>query len=86
MLTRPGADSPGYHTEESCSQYNVLKILRHLFRWAPSAALGDDYEHKVNNGVIGIQNPSAVGAMTYMTVSASPPPLRALAWMRTTTL
>jgi len=72
----------------------VLKIVRHLFRWAPTAALGDDYEHKVNNGVIGtwesiysmhalacyrlpalthytcfpgIQKPSAIGTMVYMT-------------------
>lgn len=55
VATSPGANSPGYHTEESCTQYNVLKIVRHLFRWAPTAALGDDYEHKVTNGVIGIQ-------------------------------
>ena len=43
----------------------MLKIVRHLFRWAPSAALGDSYEHKLNNGVLGIQR--NVGAMTYMT-------------------
>ena len=67
VSTSPGQDSPGYHTEESCSQYNVLKLVRHLFCWAPSAALGDDYEAKVNNGVIGIQHPDTVGAMTYMT-------------------
>ena len=42
---------------------------RHLFRWAPSAALGDDYEHKVNNGVLGIQKSGEVGQMVYMTVS-----------------
>ena len=67
VATSPGANSPGYHTEESCTQYNVLKIVRHLFRWAPTAALGDDYEHKVTNGVIGIQKPQAVGTMIYMT-------------------
>ena len=62
-----GYNSPGFNTEESCSQYNVLKIVRHLFQWAPSARLGDDYEHKVVNGVIGIQKPTVVGAMIYMT-------------------
>ena len=70
VASTPGSgDSAGYHTEESCTQYNVLKIVRHLFRWAPSAALGDDYEHKVNNGVLGIQKSGEVGQMVYMTVS-----------------
>ena len=76
VASTPGRDSPGYHTEESCTQYNVLKIVRHLFRWTPSAALGDDYEHKVNNGVLGIQKSGEVGQMVYMTVS----PL-ALLWL-----
>jgi DUF1680 family protein len=67
VATSPGHDSPGYHTEESCTQYNALKMVRHLFRWNPSAALADDYEAKVNNGVIGIQEPNTVGSMIYMT-------------------
>jgi DUF1680 family protein len=67
IATHPGGDSAGYHTEESCTQYNVLKILRHLFKWSPSAAIGDDYERKIQNGVIGIQNPTEVGTMVYMT-------------------
>jgi len=45
----------------------VLKIVRHLFKWSPTAALGDDYEHKINNGVIGIQHPQEVGTMVYRT-------------------
>ena len=36
IATNPGTDSHGYHTEESCTQYNVLKIVRHLFKWAPT--------------------------------------------------
>ena len=44
VATAPGHDSPGYRTEESCLQYNVLKLAQHLFQWAPTAALGDDYE------------------------------------------
>ena len=67
IATRPEHDSAGYHTEESCTQYNVLKIVRHLFQWAPSAALGDDYEHKIQNGVLGIQKPTEIGTMIYMT-------------------
>ena len=45
----------------------MLKIVRHLFKWSPTAALGDDYEHKINNGVLGIQHPQEVGTMVYMT-------------------
>ena len=56
-----------YHTEESCTQYNVLKVVRHMFQWEPSAQLGDDYEHKLTNGVLGIQQPGEPGAMVYMT-------------------
>lgn len=67
VATVPGHDSAGYHTEESCTQYNVLKIVKHMFTWSPSAALGDDYEHKINNGVIGIQHPGELGTMVYMT-------------------
>ena len=67
VATHPASDSPGYHTEESCTQYNVLKLVRHLFFWAPSAALADDYEHKINNGVLGIQAAGEVGAILYMT-------------------
>jgi hypothetical protein len=44
--THEGVDSNGYHTEESCTQYNVLKLVRHLFMWRPEARLADDYEHK----------------------------------------
>ena len=67
VASNPGSDSLAYHTEESCTQYNVLKIVRHLFQWVPTATIGDDYEHKVNNGVIGIQKPNHVGTMIYMT-------------------
>ena len=60
-------NSNGFHTEETCSQYNSLKMLRHLFRWAPSAAIGDDYETKLNNGILGTQQPGVVGSLSYMT-------------------
>ena len=38
-------NTPGYykhlggHTEESCTQYNALKVARHLFRWSADAKL-----------------------------------------------
>jgi hypothetical protein len=68
IATVPGqGGTNGYHTEESCTQYNILKVVRHLFKWEPSAALGDDYEHKLTNGVLGIQKPGEPGTMVYMT-------------------
>jgi DUF1680 family protein len=44
------------NTEESCTQYNILKVARHLFKWTASSALGDFYERAVMNGIIGNQN------------------------------
>ena len=29
----------GARTEESCTQYNVLKVARHLFQWSADAKL-----------------------------------------------
>ena len=65
--THEAEDSNGFHTQESCTQYNVLKLVRHLFSWSPSAALADAYEHKLLNGVLGVQSPHAIGQMVYMT-------------------
>ena len=31
----------GFDTEETCTQYNVLKVARYLFRWTGSAVLAD---------------------------------------------
>ena len=28
-------------TEESCTQYNILKVARHLFKWTASSTMGD---------------------------------------------
>eukprot|EP01046_Picozoa_sp_COSAG06_P055484 COSAG06_NODE_10212_length_1725_cov_3.840461_2_plen_82_part_00 len=40
-------------TEESCTQYNILKVARHLFKWTASSSLGDFYERAIMNGIIG---------------------------------
>ena len=48
-------------------QYNTLKMLRHLFRWQPAASLCDDYEIKLINGILGVQQPGVVGSLSYMT-------------------
>ena len=42
-------------TEETCTQYNMLKMARYLFRWSGAAAFGDYYERAILNGLIGTQ-------------------------------
>lgn len=37
-----------------------------MFQWQPSATLGDDYEIKLLNGVLGVQKPLHNGTMVYM--------------------
>ncbi|PSC73151.1 hypothetical protein C2E20_3677 [Micractinium conductrix] len=44
-----------YLTEESCTQYNMLKLARYMFRHTGDPALADYYERAILNGVIGIQ-------------------------------
>ena len=60
-------NSNGFHTEETCTQYNSLKMLRHLFRWSPSSLISDDYEVKLVNGILGTQQRGVMGSMSYMT-------------------
>eukprot|EP00041_Stephanoeca_diplocostata_P030284 m.912521 g.912521 ORF g.912521 m.912521 type:complete len:893 (+) comp23727_c0_seq18:76-2754(+) len=43
-------------TEESCTQYNILKVARHLFEWTGDSHLGDFYERAILNGILGNQN------------------------------
>jgi len=43
-------------TEESCTQYNILKVARHMFQWSGSSDLSDFYERAILNGIIGNQN------------------------------
>jgi len=43
-------------TQESCTQYNVLKVARHLFTWNADPSLADFYERAILNGMIGNQN------------------------------
>ena len=37
-------------TEETCTQYNMLKIARYLFRWTGAPAFADYYERAILNG------------------------------------
>jgi hypothetical protein len=43
-------------TEESCTQYNILKVARHLYQWSGSSTYADFYERALFNGLIGNQN------------------------------
>ena len=52
------------NTCETCNTYNMLKLTRHLFSWAPSAALGDYYERALYNHILASQNPED-GMMCY---------------------
>jgi len=44
------------NTEESCTQYNILKMARHLFLWTANSTLFDFYERAIMNGILGNQN------------------------------
>ena len=42
-------------TEETCTQYNMLKIARYLFRWTGNVTYADYYERAITNGLLGTQ-------------------------------
>ena len=46
----------GARTEESCTQYNTLKVSRHLFTWSADARQADFYERGLLNGILGNMN------------------------------
>lgn len=45
-------------TQETCTQYNILKVARYLFRWTASPAVADFYERSLFNGIMGTQRMS----------------------------
>ncbi|MDR7051251.1 DUF1680 family protein [Duganella sp. 3397] len=53
-------------TCEACCSYNMLKMTRQLFGWAPHAAFFDYYERTHLNHILAHQNPRT-GMFTYMT-------------------
>ena len=53
-------------TCEHCNSYNMLKLTRHLYGWAPEAALFDYYERTHFNHILAAHDP-ATGMFTYMT-------------------
>ena len=52
--------------QESCTQYNALKLNAELFGRAPHAELADTFERKLLNGVMGIQRPHKPGALLHL--------------------
>jgi hypothetical protein len=65
----PSADSISRHiteqTCESCNTYNMLKLTRQLFSWAPQAQLFDYYERAHINHILAQQDPET-GMFAYM--------------------
>ena len=41
LSTAVSGNSNGFHTEETCSVYNQLKVVRHMLTWAPTVELAD---------------------------------------------
>lgn len=58
------SDRLSTNTCESCNTYNMLKLTRHLFEWAPNVAYSDYYERAHLNHMLASQNPKD-GMMTY---------------------
>lgn len=56
----------GHDNEESCTTYNLLKIVRHLFTWTASPGYLEIYNHALTNGVLGIQRGREPGVMLYL--------------------
>eukprot|EP01006_Ploeotia_vitrea_P040519 TRINITY_DN66429_c5_g1_i2.p1 TRINITY_DN66429_c5_g1~~TRINITY_DN66429_c5_g1_i2.p1 ORF type:complete len:658 (+),score=44.82 TRINITY_DN66429_c5_g1_i2:56-2029(+) len=53
-------------TEESCTQYNILKVLRHAFLQTGEISYFDWYERGITNGIIGNLRWNHPGEMIYM--------------------
>jgi DUF1680 family protein len=54
----------GWGTCETCNAYNMLKLTRHLFGWAPRAEYADYYERALYNHILASQDPET-GMMCY---------------------
>ena len=43
-------------TEESCTQYNILKVARYIYTWNGDSFMMDYYERAIMNGLVGNLN------------------------------
>lgn len=57
-------------TCEACNSYNMLKLTRHLYSWAPSAALFDFYERTQLNHIMAHQRPDDGRFVYFMPLEA----------------
>jgi len=57
-------------TCEHCASYNMLKLTRHVYQWAPQARYFDYYERTLHNHIMAQQHPRS-GMFTYMTPTIS---------------
>jgi DUF1680 family protein len=55
----------GSSSSETCNTYNMLKLTRHLFEWAPAAGLMDFYERGLVNHILASQDPATGGVLYY---------------------
>lgn len=46
-------------TTETCNVYNMLKLSRHLFSWAPRSEVADYYERGMFNQILSSQHPES---------------------------
>jgi len=51
--------------QESCTQYNMMKVATRLLSWTGAASYADFNERAVLNGIIGTQRGSIPGVMLY---------------------
>ena len=63
----------GASSAETCNTYNMLKLTRHIFAWAPSAEAMDFYERGLFNHILASQDPETGMVIYYC-------PLRPGAW------
>jgi len=70
--TEPGklATELSTNTTECCCAYNMMKLTRHLFGWAPDARLMDYYERTLFNHRLGTINPEDGTMMYYLPLAA----------------
>jgi DUF1680 family protein len=52
-------------TCETCNEYNMLKLTRHLFSWSPDAVKMDFYERSLYNDILASQDPDE-GMFVYL--------------------
>jgi len=60
----------GWNTAETCNTYNMLKLTRHLFCWAPRVEYADYYERALYNHILASQDPETGMTCYYVPLRA----------------